>query len=187
MIVQMTVSDELLNKAYPIIDKLAKSRSANGAFAYYEKTDVYQEIWALCLEAMDRYNPDIGPIENYLVRHVTNRMKNLKRDKYFRPGCDVSTSGLAKTRMNLVNALSLGICETANQGTLLGSSVVNVDPVEHMLCWETLFYIRERLPQDLIGPFDALVENNKVRSAVVSDIRHNIAEILAERDEDAKT
>jgi len=183
----MVVSDELLHEAYPIIDRIAKSRSTNGAFAYYEKTDVYQEIWALCLEAMGRYNPDIGPIENYLVRHVTNRMKNLKRDKYFRPGCDISSSGLAKTRMNLVNALSLGVCETANHGTLLGSSIINVDPVKHILCDETLFYIRERLPQDLLGPFEDLVENNKIRSAVVSDLRHNIAEILAERDENEKT
>jgi len=72
------IDQNILDKAYPIIDNLAKSRSRNGKFAYYESSDVYQEIWGMCLEALEKYDPNIGPIENYLVVHVTNRIKNLK-------------------------------------------------------------------------------------------------------------
>ncbi|RLC89110.1 MAG: hypothetical protein DRJ03_00715 [Chloroflexi bacterium] len=180
----MTVSKAILDEAYPIIERLASSRSANGAFAYYENGDVSQEVWRMCLEALGRYNPEIGPIENYLVRHVTNRLKNLKRDNYFRPGSDAPSSGLARTRMNLVNALPLGGGDTAEQGVLLGSTPVNIDPIDHLLCDETLAYIRERLPDDLSEPFEALIGNNRVRSPIVEEIRQKVAEILEERDRD---
>jgi hypothetical protein len=178
----MIVSKELLNEAHPIIERLAKTRSANGAFAYYENGDVYQEIWCMCLEALGRYDPMIGPIENYLVRHVTNRLKNLKRDRYFRPGSDISSSGLARIRMNLVNALSLGGGDIAEQGMLLCSTSANVEPIEYILCDETLEYIWERLPENLIEPLKELIGNNKIRSPLVEEVRQKIAEILSERD-----
>lgn len=180
----MEVSQKILNEASPIIERLAKSRSANGSFAYYESTDVYQEIWSMCLEALQRYDPNIGPIENYLVRHVTNRLKNLKRDKYFRPGCDVATSGLARTRMNLVNALPFGVGEIAEQGTLLCSNSVSADPLENIICEETLIYIMERLPEYLCEAFEELIGNNKIRNPLISEIRQKVAEILTERDYD---
>ena len=182
----MTVSQKILNEANPIIERLAKSRSNNGAFAYYENKDVYQEIWCMCLEALNRYDPTIGPIENYLVRHVTNRLKNLKRDKYFRPGSDISTSGLARTRMNLVNALPLGCGNIMEQGVLLCSASISVDPINYLLCDETLLYIRQRLPKKLRESFEELIGNNQVRSPLIKEIRQEIAEILDARDDDVE-
>jgi hypothetical protein len=178
----MTISPTILNEASPIIERLAKVRSNNGSFAYYEAKDVYQEVWCMCLEALDRYDPTVGPIENYLVTHVTNRIKNLKRDRYFRPGSDVSTSGLARTRMNLVNALPLGGGDIAEQGVLLCSTAVNIDPLEYILCDETLTYIRRHIPDELLEPFEDLIGNNKVRSPLVEEVRQKVAEILVERD-----
>lgn len=180
------VSQKILDEASPIIERLAKSRSAKGAFAYYENNDVYQEIWCMCLEALKRYDSEIGPIENYLVRHVTNRIKNLKRDRYFRPGSDIPTSGLARERMNLVNALPFGGGDIAEQGVLLCSSQINVDPIDYILCNETLLYIREHLPEHLVEPFEELIGKNKVRSPLVEEIRQKIAEIMTEREEDVE-
>lgn len=180
----MSTSKKILDEANPIIERLAKSRGANGAFAYYENKDVYQEVWCMCLEAMKRYDPEIGPIENYLVRHVTNRLKNLKRDKYFRPGSDISSSGLARTRMNLVNALPLGPGDTTESGVLLCSSSISINPLEKMLCEETIVYICERLPEHLLDSFWELMGNNKMRSPLVEEVRQKIAEILSEREDD---
>lgn len=180
----MTVSQTILDEAYPIIERLAKSRSANGTFAYYANDDVYQEIWCMCLDAMNRYDSAIGPIENYLVRHITNRLKNLKRDKYFRPGSDIPSSGFARIRMNLVNALPLGGGDVAECGMLLCSTSINVDPIEYVLYNETLAYIRERLPDYLRDSFEELIGNNKIRSPLLEEIQHEIAKILNERDND---
>ncbi len=180
------VPQKILDEAHPIIEKLAKSRSSNGSFAYYEDNDVYQEIWYMCLEALGRYDPTIGPIENYLVRHVTNRLKNLKRDKYFRPGSCVSTSGLARTRMNLVNALPLGGGDIAENGMFLCGAPINIEPIEFMLCHETLVYIKERLPENLIESFEDMIGNNKIRSPLAEVVRQNIAEILIDRKDDVE-
>lgn len=178
----MIVSQSILDEAYPIIERLARHRSVRGAFAYYENNDVYQEVWCMCLDALSRYDSAIGPIENYLVRHVTNRLKNLKRDKYFRPGSDIPTSGLARTRMNLINALPLDHGNIADQGTLLCSTTINVDPINNLLCDETLLYIRQRLPEYLSESFELLMGHNKIRSPLMADIRQKVAEILNERD-----
>ena len=177
------VSQAILDEAYSIIERLAKSRSANGSFAYYESPDIYQEIWCMCLEALDRYDPTIGPIENYLVRHITNRLKNLKRDKYFRPGSDISSSGLARTRMNLVNALPLGGGNFAEQGSILCSSSISVNPIDYMLRDETLIYIRERLPDHLRESFEDLICNNRILSPLIDEIRQKVAEILSKRED----
>jgi DNA-directed RNA polymerase specialized sigma24 family protein len=178
----MSISQTILNEAYPIIERLAKGRSSNGAFAYYENSDVYQEIWCMCLEALDRYDPDIGPIENYLVRHITNRLKNLRRDKYFRPGSDMSSSGLAMTRMNLVNALPLDGCNIVENGVLLCSMPISDNPLDNLLRDETLTYVREHLPKHLRESFEDLLGNNKVRSPLVAEIQQVVAEILDQRD-----
>ncbi len=181
-----TVSQEILSESYPIIDRLAKSRSSNGSFAYYENQDIYQEVWCMCLEALGRYDPTIGPIENYLVSHVTNRLKNLKRDRYFRPGSDVVTSGLALDRMNLVNALPLYCGDVVEYGMSLCSSFINIDPVDNILRDETLIYIIERLPDDLLEPFGELINNNRVRSPLVEEIRQKVVEILKEKENNAQ-
>ncbi len=179
----MTASQQILDEAQPIIERLAKSRSANGKFAYYESKDVYQEVWCMCLEALDRYDPRKAPLENFLVSHVTNRLKNLKRDKYFRPGSDIPTSGLARARMNLVNALPLTGDDMAGQGVLLCSTSISVNPADRSLCDETLSYLERQLQESLLGPFHDLINNNDVRGPVVEEIRQKIAEILNERDE----
>lgn len=182
----MTVNQKILNEAYPIIEKIAKNRSSNGSFAYYVTDDIEQEVWCLCLEALRRYNSEIGPIENYLVKHVANRLKNLKRDRYFRPGSDIPSSGFAKARMNLVNALPLGDGNIADQGVLLCGVPINTDPVDYLLCEETYIYIQERLPENLLQPFEELINNNKVRSQVVDIIRVHVSEILEQREKDVE-
>lgn len=183
---RMMINQKILDEAYPVIERLAKSRSSKGAFAYYESDDIYQEIWCMCLEALDKYDSAIGPIENYLVVHVTNRLKNLRRDRYFRPGRDIFSSGLAWTRMNLVNALPFDGGDIADCGVLLCSTSVSTDPIEYILCNETLIYIRERLPANLLEPFEELICNNKIRSSLLEEIRQKIAEILSEREDYAE-
>ena len=183
----MMTSQEILNNAYPIIERLAKNRSANGSFAHYESNDVYQEVWRMCLEALERYDPNIGPIENYLVRHVTNRLKNLRRDNYFRPGFDIVSSGLARTRINLVNALPIDNGDMACNGELLCSTPISVDPIEYILYEETLEYIYMHLPSYLLDDFEQLIGNNSVRYPIVEDIRQNIDQILKDRDDDVNS
>jgi hypothetical protein len=176
----MATNQKILDEAYPIIDRLAKARSTNGAFAYYEGCDVGQEVWCMCLEAMDKYDPKIGPIENFLVRHVQNRLINLKRDKYFRPGSDIPSSGFARTRMNLINALPFDSSDISEQDVVLCSTAVNMEPMEYILCNELLTYIQERLPDDMDEIFEELMSSDKVRDPLVEKVREKVFDILTE-------
>lgn len=183
------LTKEILECAYPVIERLATSRSRSGGFAYYESDDVYQEIWGMCLDAMDRYDVDMGPVENFLVVHVTNRLKNLKRDKYFRPGDDITTSGLARNRMDLVNALPLGCNdEMVENCSVWCSASRGTDPVEYVLCNETIEYISDRLPEQLKDAFESIINNNnKIRKGTLDEIRHRVTDILIDKERDVRS
>jgi DNA-directed RNA polymerase specialized sigma24 family protein len=53
-------------------------------FGYYDIDDIKQEAFIIAMEAMDRYD-DGRPLENFLAVHISNRLKNFKRDNFFRP------------------------------------------------------------------------------------------------------
>lgn len=53
-------------------------------FAYYDYDDIMQEAMLLCWQAFERYDGRV-PLDNFLSRNLNNRLKNLRRDKYYRP------------------------------------------------------------------------------------------------------
>ncbi len=63
--------------------KISKSISSKFRFGYYEKEDIEQEVYILCVNALERYDSS-QPLENFLWTHVKNRLCNLKRNKYER-------------------------------------------------------------------------------------------------------
>jgi len=178
------VSQALLDEAYPIIARIAGIRSKNGAFAYYTNEDISQEVWSMCLDALDRYDRSVGPLENYLVKHVSNRLKNLKRDKYFRPGSDLATSGHAHVRISLVNALPLD-AENADSGcVILGCSSAPVNPLERVICNESMEYLRKNLPSGLADYFDDIINGNKISKILMDEIQCKVVKLLEERGDD---
>ena len=74
------MSDEEVTE---IILKVAQKLAPKYVFASYDVEDIEQEAFIIALEALSRY--DSGkPLENFLYTHVNNRLKNFKRDNYFR-------------------------------------------------------------------------------------------------------
>lgn len=63
--------------------KIAKSVSSKFKFGSYEREDIEQEVYILCVNGLERYN-EKQPLENFLWTHVKNRLCNLKRNKYER-------------------------------------------------------------------------------------------------------
>jgi DNA-directed RNA polymerase specialized sigma24 family protein len=66
-----------------IILKVAQKLAPKYVFASYNVEDIEQEAFIIALEALDRYDTD-KPLENFLYTHVNNRLKNFKRDNYYR-------------------------------------------------------------------------------------------------------
>lgn len=53
------------------------------AFGFYSLDDIKQEAYIMCVEALERYDSSL-PLENFLSKHLSNRLKTLRRDKYHR-------------------------------------------------------------------------------------------------------
>lgn len=66
-----------------IISKVIDRIAPKYTFGFYELDDIKQEAFVICMEAMERYDTS-RPLENFISRVLSNGLKNLVRDKYFR-------------------------------------------------------------------------------------------------------
>lgn len=173
----------LLEQAQPIIHNIAKSRKNKHKFAYFDSSDIYQEIYLLCLDALKRYRPSCGELENYLNAHVTNRLKNLKRDKYFRPEKKEEDQFLVQTRINLVNAISIDNIGVSDRTKFLASSSSESDPFLIIETKDLKEFIISNLPEYLIPYFKDLLDGKKINKNILEEIRSCVSVILKEMDE----
>lgn len=67
-----------------VLDKLLKRYAKKFEFGIYSKEDLYQEGFIMALSAIDAYDPKIGPLENFLAKHIRRRFIDFKRDNYGR-------------------------------------------------------------------------------------------------------
>ena len=66
-----------------IITKVCKKLAPKYVFASYEVEDIEQEAFMMGVEGLHRYDTD-KPLENFMYTHINNRLKNFKRDNYYR-------------------------------------------------------------------------------------------------------
>ena len=76
---------EGLDEQYVIdtIYSIAKKISHKYVFTSYQAEDIEQEAFLIGMECLSRYD-QVRPLENFLYTHMNNRLKNFKRDNYYR-------------------------------------------------------------------------------------------------------
>jgi len=173
------ISKRLLKKATPIINEIAHGNSLNGSFAYFEQNDISQEVWVICIQALEEYKPSKGSIEHFLRRCVANRLRNLKRDRYFSPF--LPNDDHIKNRINIVNALPIG------DGSL--SKMVKFicapdwcEPFATVECNDMKQHIEALLPEDMVDSFHKLLDGYQIPKHHLIEIRR-VATILLKRDQ----
>lgn len=65
-----------------IITKVINRIAPKYTFYGYTVDDIKQESYIICIKALDRYD-DKRPLENFLSKNLSNRLKNFVRDNYF--------------------------------------------------------------------------------------------------------
>jgi DNA-directed RNA polymerase specialized sigma24 family protein len=70
--------EEVMSEITSVIDKVSHKYTFYG----YEIDDIRQEAFIMCVDAMERYDPN-RPLENFLSVHLSNRLKNFVRDNHF--------------------------------------------------------------------------------------------------------
>ena len=73
----------LYEKHYDTIEELAEL-NRNKTFIFFTEEDIMQEVRIICLKALEKFDEEKSSVRTYLSRCVSNQLKNLKRDKYFR-------------------------------------------------------------------------------------------------------
>ena len=71
------------NEVVQIISKVVERQASKFRFGYYESEDMKQEAFIIAMDALERYD-NKRPLENFLAVHVNNRLKNFKRDHFYR-------------------------------------------------------------------------------------------------------
>lgn len=164
---------QLLNEARPIIEAIAERKRRTGAFAYFQGDDIAQEVWLICLRAVGEYDSTKGKLENYLARCVENRLKNLRRDRYFRPPAgSIDKNGQTRDRINIVNALPLGYGDIVSKR--------NSQPDENMAAEELRGQIESRLHEEILPDFQRMLDGERVTGARAERVRDAVTAALEE-------
>ena len=66
-----------------LIIKVAKKLAPKFVFASYDEDDIVQEAFIIGIDGLDKYD-ETRPLANFMFTHISNRLKNFKRDNYYR-------------------------------------------------------------------------------------------------------
>jgi len=80
----MKIPDNMSEEeVFSIILKISRKLAPKFVFASFEEEDIIQEAFIIGLEGLDRYDSS-RPLSNFMYTHIANRLKNFKRDNYYR-------------------------------------------------------------------------------------------------------
>lgn len=172
------------------IQKIAKQVSSRYSFAYYDKEDIEQEAFILALEGLESYSPQKGSLENFLYRHITNRLNNFIRDNYYRkdykcPYCNnedvncencIARKQKMETRKNLLSPLDI---DRVNSNSEKNMSV-EYNPLEELELNEVFLIINKELDIPLRVDYLKMLEGVYVQKSRREQIENRILEILSE-------
>jgi len=150
------MDEETLNT----IQKVSKKMSTKYAFINYDKEDIEQEAFIMCINAIPRYNGSI-PLEHFLLCHLSNRLKNLKRDK-------------ANARhASIIYATSIDVVSQQNESFLLEDNVE-----DNMHCEEIKRKIDLNLPAEYREDYLMMINGISIPPTRRKKIRDMIENIL---------
>lgn len=82
---------------WKIILKASRVMAPKYRFGYYDAEDMIQEAILICVEAVPRYD-GTRPFENFIRKHLSNRLKNFRRDNYNRKKIVIDTIPIQNTK-----------------------------------------------------------------------------------------
>jgi len=162
----MQPTDEQLQKILKIIERIAPKY----VFGYYELDDIKQESYIICLEALAKYD-NSRPFENFISKHLSNRLKTLIRDKYSRSNIESEKhEQLNRAKKNLVDLKS-------NEGQ---HEIYEENIIEKISTSEAIDILMNELPPSMRNNFYRLANGVSIQSAKKAALFNKIKEILGE-------
>lgn len=159
---------EVTEEDYKTIIKIAKKLAPRYVFGSYERADIEQEAIIMGLDGLSRYDR-ARPLENFLFTHINNRLKNFKRDNYYR----VTTGNAEKVQQAKKNLLEASVA--------IDPIVYTEQDMEHNLdIKEAIEKINNKLPakyrQDYLRMCANVRISKKRKDEVIAAIKSIISE-----------
>ncbi len=157
-----------------IITKVSKKLAPKFVFASYEAEDIEQEAFLMGVEGLERYD-STKPLENFMYAHIKNRLKNFKRDNYYRFDYG-NAQKIQDRKKNLLEPMDIAA---------LYSVSTDDNTIHNAHLSEMLDLIDRKLPADLRGDYLKLRNNAslpKGRKAIIIRIIEDI--VNGEYDEE---
>lgn len=162
----MEPSQEQQKTILKVIERIAPKY----VFGYYDLDDIRQESYIICLEALDKYDKS-RPFENFISKHLSNRLKTLIRDKYSRSKIESEKHNqLNQTKKNLIDFKSV---DGQNE-------FYSEDILDKISTQEAIQILMEKLPPSMRNNFFRLANGVSVQSAKKNALFAKIKEILGE-------
>lgn len=134
-------------------------------FGFYELEDIKQESYIICLEILPKYD-NVRPFENFVSKHLSNRLKDLIRNKYSRKGETEKHTKLCNNKKNLTD-----FKEMPPDLSFLPAPAGIADSVEKIL---------EELSPSMRNDWNRIVNGVSVQSCRKLSLFARVKEILGE-------
>jgi len=148
-----------------VIDRIAPKYP----FGFYDLDDIKQESYIICLAALPKYD-NSRPFENFISRHLSNKLKTLVRDKYHRKSTSDKHAKLIDNKKKLTDLKELSY-ETLFYEENLEESMDHKEAVEKVL---------RGLSPSLRNDWNRLVNGVSIQSSRKNLLFAKVREILGE-------
>lgn len=162
----MQPTNQQLQTIIKVIDRIAPRYT----FGYYDVDDIKQESYIICMEGLSKYD-NSRPFENFISKHLSNRLKTLIRDKYSRS--NIESPKHEKLNQNKKNLMDL----KSSDGQF---KIFEEDIIEKMSTNEAIDRIMQELSPSMRNNFYRLANGVSIQSSKKNALFNKIKEILGE-------
>lgn len=175
-----------------VIVRVSKKVAWRYKFGYYEEDDIQQEAFIIGMTGMEYYDENY-PLENFLITHINNRLKNFKRNNYYRrePICATCNNKSNEctickrrehhktVRQNLMRPIEFGQLDVSAYHNLCDKYDYEQDV--HIAEFHDI--IKRRLPVNMREDYLKMLDGVYVEKMRRQEIQQLILEIIGEEDE----
>lgn len=160
------------------IIRVAERIAPKFAFDIYEASDMIQEAIMLGMECVQRYDSDRGPFENFVARHINNRLRTFVRKHSPRPEPDVPTSSLDYIHWDRSFGSKKRLQEALPLDLVQDEIVASTDVLDELALDEVQNIIDCQLPVIYRADYLRMLQNVHVPKARRDKIKQIILHIL---------
>lgn len=154
-----------------VVRRITSRISHKYVFPGYESGDISQEAFIIAVEVLPRYDQS-KPLENFLYRHISNRLKNFKRDNYYRQETG-NAQELQEKKRNILEPVDIhGLFHIATGDNISDEAHLN----------EIIDLIDKNLPKELRGDYLRLKNGCKLTKVRKQKVIESIKTILGENE-----